>query len=128
MDGVVLMRNYFNLESTYCISPPNIIVQQKFLESSVDFGLGKVPHVGSFFTGRVDTRDGFENVYFDTEDSDESSNEPTKLNMVSKARITIPIEHYWKEGTEYCLQALKTARNNCGSIPDMKPGINVIRI
>jgi hypothetical protein len=41
------MRNFVPLE-----------MQQKFVDSSVEFGEGKVPGVHSFFEGVVDQREG----------------------------------------------------------------------
>jgi alkylated DNA repair dioxygenase AlkB len=41
--------------------------------------------------------------------------------MRNKARITIPIDKYWKEGTDYCKECLNYARKYTSLIPDMDP-------
>ena len=66
---------------------------------------------------------GYDNVYPDEESSGSIDANPNgKLNMINKARITIPIDKYWKEGLDFSKETLAYARQFCSSLPDMDPG------
>ena len=66
---------------------------------------------------------GYDNVYPEEEPSGSIDINPKgKLNMINKARITIPIDKYWKEGLDFSKETLAYARQFCSSLPDMDPG------
>jgi len=113
-DGLVLMKK---------IIPPK--EQQLLLDLCIDYGLGKHPEFGSFYSGKfVLTSEGF----YDTDDSAKAYNKDTtqvlpqqnegnKLNLVTKARMSIPIGHCPKQFLEASEQYLKVAREHSSSLP-----------
>jgi len=93
-------------------------LQQKIIQSCIDFGEGKIPcSAGNFYTGAVNSGDGFYNISNDPNVSTQG-----KLNLGNKARIAVPIKEYPQEYTQLCLQCIKDAQASCPTLPSMEVG------